>query len=178
VRDGKDSQIFSGAKQGGEPRDGSEVSTPGRFDDNKKSGSGSRARIDGDHFPSFARNQGAARTEADAFETGQRMPGASATEPRGGVVSSAQYIIRLAQSFPCLHSKFAGLSSEKWDAIKVEKMSRAWSTGERFCILFVLAVWAGKNGDYPAFDVVDAMGTISPDNRIPIIDWIAKPYWP
>lgn len=87
-------------------------------------------------------------------------------------------ICHLALQFPCLRYKSGHFRPGYFDAEKLERDSGPWSTGERHCVNFVLAVWSGHNWKGREFNLIDAMGTLSDDHRQPLIDWINKPFWP
>lgn len=99
-----------------------------------------------------------------------------------GLVTPARpsqvYICQLALQFDCLRFKKQWFIPEKFDAEKLAKDSEPWSTGEKHCVNFVLAVWSGHDWEGREFRLIDAMGSLGRGNVEPIIDWMANPRWP
>jgi hypothetical protein len=95
-------------------------------------------------------------------------------------------ICNLAQQFDCLQYKPQWFRPGHFDAEKLERDSRFWSTGEIHCVNFILAVWSGndwkedKEAGIPdrSFKLINAMGTLGRGNVEPIINWMSKPFWP
>ncbi len=94
--------------------------------------------------------------------------------------SPTEYILALARSFPCLEPKLRWWKPRGFDAEDFHDMTRAWSTSERHAVSFVLTVW---NPGYArekqwTFDAVEAVSSLDPINRMPILEWMAQPYYP
>ena len=95
-------------------------------------------------------------------------------------------ICNLALQFDCLQYKPQWFRPGHFDAEKLERDSRPWSTGEKHCVNFILAVWSGHDwkedteAGIPdrSFKLIDAMGTLGSGNVEPIINWMANPRWP
>ena len=94
--------------------------------------------------------------------------------------SPTEYILALARSFPCLESKLKCWNPSNFDADDFYIMTRGWSTSERHAVSFVLTVWnPGYAQDRQwTFNAVDAVSTLDPVNRVPIIEWMTHPYYP
>jgi hypothetical protein len=69
-------------------------------------------------------------------------------------------ICKLALQFECLSYKPSHFRPGYFDAEKLERASRHWSTGEKHCVNFILAVWSGNKCSA---------------NVKPITDWMTKP---
>ena len=94
--------------------------------------------------------------------------------------SPTEYILALARSFPCLEPKLRWWNPDNFDADDFHDMTRAWSTSERYAVSFVLTVW---NPGYArerqwTFDAVEATSSLDLVNRMPILQWMARPYYP
>ncbi len=94
--------------------------------------------------------------------------------------SPTEYILALARSFPCLKPKLRWWNPANFDAEDFHGMIGGWSSSERQAAHFILTVW---NPGYArdrgwTFDVVDAVSSLDPVNRAPIIDWMVQPYYP
>jgi len=87
-------------------------------------------------------------------------------------------ICALALEFPCMRSKAAMFDPETFDAEKLEQASRAWSTGERHCVAFILAIWSGRKWEECPFDLIEVATGIDRTNLQPIIDWLHNPWTP
>lgn len=99
-------------------------------------------------------------------------------------------ICALALQFECISANRRNASYFRpgyFDAVKLEKDSRVWSTGEQHCVNFILAVWSGNDWEADAeegrpydrsFELINAMGTLGIANVEPIINWMKKPFWP
>ena len=94
--------------------------------------------------------------------------------------SPTQYILALARTFPCLEAKLRFWHPANFDADDFHKMIGGWSTSERHAAYFVLTVW---NPGYArdrgwTFDAVEAVSSLDVINRRPILEWMARPYYP
>jgi hypothetical protein len=94
--------------------------------------------------------------------------------------SLTEYILALARSFPCLEPKIRSWHPSDFDAEDFHDLTRAWSTSERHAVSFILTVW---NPGYArdrrwTFDAVEAVSSLDIANRLPILQWMAKPYYP
>jgi hypothetical protein len=94
--------------------------------------------------------------------------------------SSTEYILTLARSFPCLGPKLRWWNPASFDAEVFHDMIGGWSTSERHAAYFILTVW---NPGYArekgwTFDAVEAVSSLDPVNRMPILQWMARPYYP
>ena len=94
--------------------------------------------------------------------------------------SPTEYILALARSFPCLKPKLRWWNPANFDAEDFHEMIGGWASSERQAAHFILTVW---NPGYArdrgwTFDVVDAVSSLDPVNRAPIIDWMVQPYYP
>jgi hypothetical protein len=86
----------------------------------------------------------------------------------------------LARSFPCLERKLRWWKTAHFDADDLYEMTGGWSTSEYHAAWFVLTVWNpgyAKNRGW-IFDVVDAASSLDLVNRVPILKWIERPYYP
>lgn len=94
--------------------------------------------------------------------------------------SATEYILGLARSFPCLEPKLRWWKPREFDAEDFHDMTRAWSTSERHAVSFVLTVWnPGYARDQQwTFDAVEAVSSLDSVNRVPILQWMARPYYP
>jgi hypothetical protein len=91
-----------------------------------------------------------------------------------------EYILALARSFPCLEPKLRWWNPTSFDADVFHDLTRGWSTSERHAAYFILTVWnPGYARDHNwTFDAVDAVSSLDPVNRLPILQWMARPYYP
>ena len=94
--------------------------------------------------------------------------------------SPTEYILALARSFPCLKPKLHRWNPANFDADVFHEIIRGWSSSERHAAYFILTVW---NPGYArdrgwTFDVVEAVSSLDPVNRAPILAWISRPYYP
>ena len=95
-------------------------------------------------------------------------------------MNPTEYILALARSFPCLEPKLRHWHPTQFDSNDFYWMIGGWSTSERHAALFILTVW---NPGYArkkkwTFDVVEAVSCLDPCNRLPIVQWMARPYYP
>jgi hypothetical protein len=77
-------------------------------------------------------------------------------------------ICDLALQFECLRFKSEHFRPGHFDAEKLERASGPWSTGERHCVNFILAVWSGNDWEGREFNLISAMGTLGRANVEPM----------
>ncbi len=94
----------------------------------------------------------------------------------------AEFILALADSFPCLRGKVegCGFTAKTWDVDRWVKYSGPWSHGERLAAMFVAVVWnwSDANAKKWKFDAIDAVSVWDTRNRAAFIAWAQKPVWP
>jgi hypothetical protein len=70
----------------------------------------------------------------------------------------------------------------KWSAVVFRKWAKnnAYSHGEILVVRFILHVWTGgrRIGGLKRFDLFEALGVWSEDNRAAFIAWASNPWWP
>jgi len=107
---------------------------------------------------------------------GTDTPTATPVNPEGK--SSAEYIVELVHSFPCLRGKYAHLTPKNWASPKFMHALRGASEGEYLAGLFIMNVWDPANAkDWP-FNVIEALGTWDCCNRAAFLAWAHKPHFP
>ncbi len=91
-----------------------------------------------------------------------------------------KYILALARTFPCLKHKLERWNPKTFDPDLFHDRIGGWSTSERHAAYFVLTVWNPDDARDKGwtFDLVIAVSCLDPENRAPILAWIAHPYWP
>jgi hypothetical protein len=92
-------------------------------------------------------------------------------------------ITALARRFPCLRSKFIHAESnglEPWDVLRLEEVSRPWSSGEKLVVSFLAHVWGGEFATVdgiPPFDFFRAVNSLSKGNLDVLRSWLDDPFF-